>query len=121
MTPGVGGCAAGGLRCTNPGIAGRFASLWTRSAGGQPAQRPWRPGFRAGRLQHCGCLNFLYPDILVLDGTFEDEHGCYLAGSWLRNPHGSRHTPFSTDGFTIYVKTGTFLAETFTARPEGII
>jgi len=58
---GVAACAGGGLRCTNPGIAGRFSSPWTRSAGGQQAQRPWRPGFRAGRLQHCGCLNFLIP------------------------------------------------------------
>lgn len=45
-------------------------------------------------------------EILVIDGTFQDEHGDYPAGSWLRNPHLSEHTPFSTDGCTIYVKTG---------------
>ncbi|MDD9876435.1 MAG: cupin domain-containing protein [Magnetovibrio sp.] len=27
-------------------------------------------------------------------------------GSWLRNPPGSAHTPFSADGGLIYVKTG---------------
>jgi len=26
------------------------------------------------------------PD-LVLDGVFEDEHGTYPKGSWLRSPH----------------------------------
>jgi len=38
--------------------------------------------------------------------VFEDEHGRYPAGSWLRSPHGSRHTPFSREGTTLYVKTG---------------
>jgi anti-sigma factor ChrR (cupin superfamily) len=45
-------------------------------------------------------------EILVLRGVFEDEHGCYPAGTWLRNPHGSQHTPFSREGTTLYVKTG---------------
>jgi len=45
-------------------------------------------------------------EIFVLDGIFEDEHGRYPTGTWLRNPAGSVHTPFSTEGCTIYVKTG---------------
>jgi anti-sigma factor ChrR (cupin superfamily) len=45
-------------------------------------------------------------EILVLDGVFEDEHGTYPAGSWLRNPPGSVHKPWSTAGCTIWVKTG---------------
>jgi anti-sigma factor ChrR (cupin superfamily) len=45
-------------------------------------------------------------EIFVLDGVFEDEAGQYPAGTWLRNPAGSVHTPFSTAGCTIYVKTG---------------
>ncbi|MDA0306063.1 MAG: cupin domain-containing protein [Proteobacteria bacterium] len=45
-------------------------------------------------------------EILVLDGVFEDEHGRYPKGAWLRNPAGSVHTPFSTEGCIIYVKTG---------------
>ncbi|MBT9532269.1 MAG: cupin domain-containing protein, partial [Pseudomonas sp.] len=44
--------------------------------------------------------------ILVLEGTFQDEQGDYPAGTWLRNPHGSSHRPFSTEGCLIYVKVG---------------
>ena len=45
-------------------------------------------------------------EILVLDGVFQDEHGTYPAGSWLRNPPGSIHRPWSEPGCTIWVKTG---------------
>lgn len=46
-------------------------------------------------------------EILVLEGTFYDEHGRYPQGTWIRNPHQSRHTPFTKDdGALIYVKTG---------------
>lgn len=45
-------------------------------------------------------------EILVLGGTFSDEQGHYPAGTWLRNPHKSRHQPFSKEGCLIYVKTG---------------
>ena len=45
-------------------------------------------------------------EILVLEGVFQDEHGSYPAGSWLRNPPGSAHRPWSKVGCTIWVKTG---------------
>ena len=45
-------------------------------------------------------------EILVLDGVIEDEHGRYPKGTWIRDPAGSAHTPFSTEGATLYVKTG---------------
>ena len=45
-------------------------------------------------------------EIYVLDGVFQDEHGSYPAGSWLRNPPGSVHQPWSEAGCTIWVKTG---------------
>ncbi len=45
-------------------------------------------------------------EIFVLDGTFEDEHGTYPKGTWLRNPPGSIHNPSSAEGCVIYVKTG---------------
>jgi anti-sigma factor ChrR (cupin superfamily) len=48
-------------------------------------------------------------EILVLSGVFEDEHGSYPAGTWIRSPHMSRHQPFSRPGCTIYVKTGHLL------------
>ena len=43
-------------------------------------------------------------EILVLSGTFSDEHGHYPAGWYLRNPPGSSHQPFSVEGATIFVK-----------------
>ncbi len=45
-------------------------------------------------------------ELLVLDGDFADEDGRYPAGTWLRNPPGSRHAPFSEAGCTIWMKTG---------------
>jgi len=46
-------------------------------------------------------------EIIVLEGTFHDEHGSYPTGSWLRNKPYSQHTPYTQeDGALIYVKTG---------------
>jgi quercetin dioxygenase-like cupin family protein len=47
-------------------------------------------------------------EFVVLDGTFSDEHGDYPAGSYVRNPPGSRHRPFSVGGCTIFVKLRQF-------------
>lgn len=43
-------------------------------------------------------------EFLVLEGIFSDEHGSYPPGTYIRNPPGSEHTPFSDDGCTIFVK-----------------
>jgi anti-sigma factor ChrR (cupin superfamily) len=45
-------------------------------------------------------------EIFVLDGAIEDEEGRYTAGSWLRNPPGSQHRPFTLEGCLLYVKIG---------------
>ena len=55
-------------------------------------------------------------EILVLDGIFQDDHGTYPSGSWLRNPPGSVHRPWSAAGCTIWVKTGHLPA---TQGPDG--
>lgn len=47
-------------------------------------------------------------EFLVLDGVFSDEHGDYPAGSYIRNPPESRHTPRSETGCTIFVKLWQF-------------
>lgn len=47
-------------------------------------------------------------EFLVLDGVFQDEHGDFPAGSYVRNPPESRHTPGSKDGCTIFVKLWQF-------------
>ncbi len=43
-------------------------------------------------------------EILVLDGTFADEHGSYPAGTYLLNPQGFRHAPSSREGCVLFVK-----------------
>ena len=48
-------------------------------------------------------------EIFVVDGVFEDEHGRYPSGTWIRSPHMSLHQPFSKEGCTIFVKTGHLL------------
>jgi ChrR Cupin-like domain len=47
-------------------------------------------------------------EFLVLDGVFQDEHGDFPAGSYIRNPPKSRHTPASAPGCTIFVKLWQF-------------
>lgn len=47
-------------------------------------------------------------EILVLDGVFSDQHGDYPAGTYIRNPPGSSHAPFSKQGCTILVKLNQF-------------
>lgn len=43
-------------------------------------------------------------EILVLEGVFSDEHGDWPAGTYLLNPEGFHHSPFSRDGCTLLVK-----------------
>jgi anti-sigma factor ChrR (cupin superfamily) len=43
-------------------------------------------------------------EILVLDGTFSDETGRYGPGTYLKNPPGSSHAPYSDEGCTLFVK-----------------
>ena len=47
-------------------------------------------------------------EFIVLDGVFQDEHGDFPAGSYIRNPPESRHTPGSDDGCVIFVKLWQF-------------
>jgi anti-sigma factor ChrR (cupin superfamily) len=62
----------------------------------------WAPDTQFNTHRHWGG-----EEILVLEGTFYDEHGEYPKGTWIRSPHMSQHTPFTrSDGALIYVKTG---------------
>ncbi len=61
----------------------------------------WAPGTRFNAHQHWGG-----EEIYVISGELRDEHGAYPADTWLRNPHSSRHTPWSENGALIYVKVG---------------
>lgn len=61
----------------------------------------WKPGTKFTRHLHWGG-----EEVLVLEGLFQDEHGDYPQGTWIRSPHLFEHTPFSKKGCLIYVKTG---------------
>lgn len=60
-------------------------------------------GSRFSRHEHAKGEEFL-----VLDGVFSDEHGDYPTGTYVRNPPGSGHSPFSADGCRILVKLRQF-------------
>lgn len=47
-------------------------------------------------------------EFIVLEGVFQDEHADYPAGSYVRNPPTSSHTPRSEPGCTIFVKLWQF-------------
>ena len=81
--------------------------------------RQWQQLYRNHRNGEAVCLARLHPgaparddhhpggeELFVLEGTVEDEHGSYPAGTWIRWPVGSHHTPFSTQGCVLWVKHG---------------
>ncbi|MTI16636.1 cupin [Rhodobacteraceae bacterium RKSG542] len=47
-------------------------------------------------------------EFIVLSGVFQDEHGDYPAGSYVRNPPGTRHSPYSKEGCELFVKLWQF-------------
>jgi anti-sigma factor ChrR (cupin superfamily) len=60
-------------------------------------------------------------ELFVLSGTFSDEFGDYPMGSYIRNPPGSQHSPFTRDGCKLFVKLDQFLPEDtarVVVRPE---
>jgi anti-sigma factor ChrR (cupin superfamily) len=61
----------------------------------------WAPGTIFPAHRHSGG-----EEILVLDGAIEDDEGRYEEGTWLRNPPGSVHQPYSIEGCLLYVKIG---------------
>ena len=47
-------------------------------------------------------------EFVVLDGEFADDAGRYPTGTYVRNPPGSAHRPFSDPGCVIFVKLRQF-------------
>jgi anti-sigma factor ChrR (cupin superfamily) len=81
-----------------PGISIMLLHVWGSERVG--LQR-WAPGARLAHHVHEGGA-----EVFVLEGSFADEHGRYPAGTWIRSPHGSAHTPFTDDGCSLYMKLG---------------
>ena len=63
----------------------------------------YAPGSRFSAHTHDGGEEFI-----VLDGVFQDEHGDYPAGTYVRNPPTTSHVPGSAEGCTIFVKLWQF-------------
>lgn len=47
-------------------------------------------------------------ELLVLEGTYEDEYGSWPKGSYVRNPPGSIHSPHSDSGCIVFMKLWQF-------------
>jgi anti-sigma factor ChrR (cupin superfamily) len=47
-------------------------------------------------------------EFIVLEGTFSDEFGLYPKGTYVRNPMGSSHNPYSDSGCILFVKLRQF-------------
>lgn len=63
----------------------------------------YQPGSRFSEHIHDGGEEFL-----VLEGVFSDTAGDFGPGTYVRNPVGSRHAPWSEPGTTIFVKLAQF-------------
>ncbi|WP_371225443.1 cupin domain-containing protein [Roseovarius sp. 2305UL8-3] len=63
----------------------------------------YAPGSAFSAHTHTGGEEFI-----VLEGVFQDEHGDYPAGTYVRNPPTTSHTPSSENGCTIFVKLWQF-------------
>ena len=88
-----------------PGI--ELKLLYTQSGyADQMRLEQWQPGTVLAQHEHSRG-----EEIFVLSGTLADEYGEYPSGTWLRNPPGSNHAPFSESGCILYIKTGWYLGE----------
>lgn len=47
-------------------------------------------------------------EVLVLEGVLSDEYGDYPAGTYIRNPPGSKHAPYTKEGCKLFVKINQF-------------
>lgn len=63
----------------------------------------YAPGSAFSAHTHTGGEEFI-----VLEGVFQDEHGDFPAGTYVRNPPTTSHTPSSAEGCTIFVKLWQF-------------
>lgn len=63
----------------------------------------YAPGSKFSAHTHTGGEEFI-----VLDGVFQDEHGDFPVGTYVRNPPTSQHTPGSDAGCVIFVKLWQF-------------
>jgi anti-sigma factor ChrR (cupin superfamily) len=93
-----------------PWIASPHAGVWRKPLAREDAERGHATSlvkFEAGASfsEHDHPLG---EEILVLSGIFSDHSGDYQAGSYLRNPEGYKHAPFSKEDCVLFVKLHQF-------------
>lgn len=66
----------------------------------------YAPGSQFSAHTHTGGEEFI-----VLEGVFQDEHGDYPTGTYVRNPPTTSHTPGAAEGCVIFVKLWQFDAD----------
>ena len=86
-----------------PGVSRKPLAREGRESGHATSIVRYAPGSSFSAHKHP-----LGEEILVLEGTFSDENGDYPTGSYIRNPPGSSHAPFSKDGCVLFVKLQQF-------------
>ncbi len=85
------------------GVERRMLHRWGDEVAQATTIVRYAPGSHFSAHTHTGGEEFL-----VLEGVFQDEHGDYPAGTYIRNPPESRHTPGAALGCTIFVKLWQF-------------
>jgi anti-sigma factor ChrR (cupin superfamily) len=86
-----------------PGVARRMLDRVGDEVARATSIVRYDPGSRFSEHRH-----ELGEEFLVLEGLFSDEHGDYPAGTYVRNPPGSSHSPYTEEGCTIFVKLRQF-------------
>ncbi len=79
----------------------RRLSLFGAKDGANAYVSRFTPGARVPHHAHPGG-----EELFVLEGEIRDEFGTYPAGTWIRQPHGSEHAPFSETGALVLVRRG---------------
>ncbi len=91
-------------------LASPAPGVWRKALAREEAERGhatsivrYEPGSKFERHEHP-----LGEEIFVLEGVFSDEFGDAGPGSYLRNPPGSGHAPYSETGCVLFVKLHQF-------------
>ena len=86
-------------------VAGDMPGLFRMPLYEFGAERVWLTKMGAG----CAAAPHSHPggeEVLVLEGSVEDENGIHGKGTWFRLPPGSFHSPRTGDGCLLWVKQG---------------
>jgi anti-sigma factor ChrR (cupin superfamily) len=94
----------------SPGVLRKLLERQEAERGRATSIVRYQPGSRFNTHQHP-----LGEEIFVLEGVFSDDSGHYPAGSYLRNPPGTAHAPYSEQGCVLFVKLHQFAPDDLTS------